>query len=306
MLVKAHAKLNLCLEVLGQRPDGYHEVSTLIQAIDLEDDLRIVQSSTLRVICSSLEIEEDENLVWRAATALAASCGRRPSVEITLEKRIPVGMGLGGGSSDAAAALLALNDLWGLGLSLERLVEIGSSLGSDVPYFFWGGSALATGRGNIIEPVPTRPGVPVTLVVPEGTVRNKTAWMYGNLGPSSFSDGGLTRCCLQNLMAAQWTDDLFYNAFEAVALRKFPGLGEIFDEVTVACGRRPHLTGAGPAMFLLPSSVREHALVAQALQPQRAQAYFVRTLGRFERKSTSPGVPNSQSGYHSLPLERNI
>ncbi len=292
MLIKAHAKINLCLEVLGRRADGYHEIRTVMQAIDLVDDLEIVPSSSLRVMCDDADIEETGNLVWKAANALAASSGLLPRAAITLKKGIPAGMGLGGGSSDAAAILLALNKLWGLDLSLDRLVEIGSLLGSDVPYFFWGGAALASGRGDIIEPVPARPGVPVTLIVPEMTIQSKTARMYGSLVPFDFSDGGVTRRCLQNMMAGQWADDILYNTFEAVALREFPCLDGLFDAVTDACGRRPHLTGAGPAMFLLPSSEREHVSVAQALQPHRAKAYFVRTLGRSDRTVATVEVIN--------------
>ena len=278
MLVRAYAKLNLCLEVLGRRPDGYHEIRTVMQAIDLADDLEITPSSSLRLRCDDPEIEGEENLVWQAA--------------IALKKRIPVGMGLGGGSSDAASTLLALDRLWGLNLPFERLVEIGSRLGSDVAFFFWGGAALASGRGDIIEPVPAGTGVPVTVICPESTVQAKTARMYKQLGPSDFSDGGVTRRCLQNLMAGQWADDLHYNAFEAIAVREFPCLEAIINAVTMACGRRPHLTGAGPALVLLPSSELEHDSVVKALQPHRAQAYFVRTMGRFERNATTVGVPD--------------
>ena len=293
MLVRAHAKLNLCLEALGRRHDGYHEVRTVMQAVDLADDLEIVPSAMLRVRCDDPTLEGEHNLVWQAATALAASCGRLPLADITLNKRIPVGMGLGGGSSDAAAALLALDELWGLNLPLERLVEIGARLGSDVPYFFWGGAALASGRGDIIEPIPAKTGVPVTVIFPESTIPSKTARMYGYLGPADYSDGGVTRRCLQYMMEGQGAGDLLYNVFQDIALRELPGLQEIFDAVSEACGRRPHLTGAGPAMFLLPSSEREHAEVFQALQPYRAQAYFVRTLGRSQKRAAGAGVNDS-------------
>lgn len=293
MLVRAHAKLNLCLEVLGRRPDGYHEVRTVMQGIDLADDMEIVPSSTLRVKCDDPALEGEDNLVWQAATTLSASCGRLPLADISLKKRIPVGMGLGGGSSNAAAALLALDRLWDLNLPLERLVEIGSRLGSDVPYFFWGGAALASGRGDIIEPIPAKTGVPVTVIFPESTIPSKTARMYGYLGPADYSDGGVTRRCLQNLMEGLGADDLLYNVFQEIALRELPGLQGISDAVTKACGRRPHLTGAGPAMFLLPSSEREHAEVLRALQPHGAQAYFVRTLGRSHKNAAGACVSDS-------------
>ena len=293
MLVQANAKLNLCLEVLGRRPDGYHEVRTVMQGIDQTDDLEIVPSSTLRVRCDDPALEGEDNLVWQAATALAASCGRLPLADIALRKRIPVGMGLGRRQQRCRRGPAGAGQGFGaLTSHLERLVEIGSRLGSDVPYFFWGGAALASGRGDIIEPIPAKTGVPVTVIFPESTIPSKTARMYGYLGPADYSDGGVTRRCLQNLMEGLGADDLLYNVFQEIALRELPGLRGISDAVTKACGRRPHLTGAGPAMFLLPSSEREHAEVLRALQPHGAQAYFVRTLGRSHENAADVCVSN--------------
>ena len=283
MLIEAPAKLNLCLEVLGRRSDGYHEIRTVMQEIDLADELEVVPADTLAVRCDDSSLNGEQNLVWRAAVELAKECGRLPLAKITLRKRIPVAMGLGGGSSDAAAALVALNRLWKLDLPLERLAAVASRIGSDVSFFLWGGAALASGRGEVIEPLPSQRGVSVSLICPESLVIDKTARLYGRLSAGHFSDGGVTRRLVQNLMAGQWADDLSHNVFESVALQEFPGLSGIIDAVDSAAGRRPHLSGAGPALFLYSSSQVEHERVVRALQGYRAQAYFVRTLGRSDK-----------------------
>ena len=290
MLIDAPAKLNLSLEILGRRSDGYHEVRTVMQEISLVDELEIVPSDSLVVCCDDPSLNGEQNLVWRAAEELARGCGRLPLAEITVRKNIPVAMGLGGGSSDAAAALVALNSFWQLDLGLERLAAIASRIGSDVPFFLWGGAALASGRGEAIEPLPAQSGVSVSLICPESLNLDKTGRLFGRLNPGHFSDGGVTRRLVQNLMAGQLTDDLFHNVFEDVALNEFTGLAEIIDAVETAAGRRPHLSGAGPALFLYSSSHVEHETVVKALQGYRAQAYFVRTLGRASKAAVA-GYP---------------
>ena len=289
MLVKAFAKLNLCLEVLGRRSDGYHEIRTVMQTVDLADDVEIAPSDALRVRCDNPDLEGENNLAWKAAVAVADSCGRLPLVDIIITKRIPVGMGLGGGSSDAAAVVLALNRIWGLEYPAARLAEIGAKLGSDVPFFIYGGAALARGRGHLVDPLPTRTGLGATLVCPAGSEEGKTATMYGRLTRQSFSDGGITQRVVQGIMMGQYSPDLFFNAFEDVALREFSQLEEIRTAMERIAGRRPHLTGSGPSMFLFPSSSQEKDLVARALEPYGARAYFVRMLGRTGQTSC-PGM----------------
>ncbi len=292
MLVSAFAKLNLSLEVLGRRSDGFHEIRSVMQAVDLADRIEIRPAPELTVSCDCPDLEGERNLVWRAARDLAACGGKAPAAEITVSKRIPVGMGLGGGSSDAAAVLLALNEFWELKLPLASLAEIAAGLGSDVPYFLWGGAALSTGRGELVEPLPSRPGVGVTLVCPQSTLENKTARLYSRLTPGHYSDGGVTRLLLQNIMTGQYADELFSNVFEVVALSEFPSLREIYHLVAASAGRRPHLTGAGPALFLMPSNEEECRRVSGALPPSLARAYFVRTLGRAGQRTPFPFSEN--------------
>ena len=280
MLVSAYAKLNLSLEVLGKRDDGFHEIRTVMQTVDLCDEIEVLPSSGLSVKCSDPSLEGDSNLAWRAAEDLARRGGRLPLASIHIKKRIPVGMGLGGGSSDAAAVLVALNDLWDLQLPLTELADVAGRLGSDVSFFLWGGAALASGRGEIIEPLPAKSGCPVTLICPLHSVESKTARIYRRLMPYHYSDGGVTQQLVHGMMSGFYGDSLFTNSLEKVAVDEFPFLNSVFEAVENACGRQARLTGAGPGIFLLPSSEGEHASIVKALPPDLARAYFVRTLGR--------------------------
>ncbi|MDA1127368.1 MAG: 4-(cytidine 5'-diphospho)-2-C-methyl-D-erythritol kinase [Chloroflexi bacterium] len=293
MEIPAYAKLNLTFEVLGRRNDGFHEVTTIMQTIGLADVIRIEPNPGLKVDCEYPELAGDQNLVWRAAVELANVGGVEPNAGITIEKHIPVAMGLGGGSSDAAAALLGLNELWNLGLSLDELASVAARLGSDVSFFLWGGTALAQGRGEQITRLPSLPPLAVTLVFPDLLVPNKTAAMYSKLTMANFSDGGVTRRMVQTLVGGQFVVEsvggLIFNAFSEVAKWAFPELMEMSREVANQGGPAMHLCGAGPALFTLPSSEEEHQSIAEVLQPHSAGVYLVNA------------VPPEKCGMGSLP-----
>ena len=166
MIVRAYAKINWSLRITGKRSDGYHELETVFQTISLHDELSFVPSDVLSLTCDDSSIPVDEsNLVLRAARAVGS-----PPVAISLRKRIPTGGGLGGGSSDAAATLRAL------GNDRKDLPQLALSLGSDVPFFLVGGTAYATGRGEILTPLPSLRGIPLLLVLPEERVLTKDAF----------------------------------------------------------------------------------------------------------------------------------
>ena len=293
MEVPAYAKFNLTFEVLGRRSDGFHEITTIMQTIGLADVLRIERDSKLSVECDYPELAGEQNLVWRAAIELAKAGNVEPNARITIEKHIPVSMGLGGGSSDAAAALLGLNRLWDLGLSHEELASIAVGLGSDVSFFLWGGTALAQGRGEQITSLPPLPPLAVTLVFPDLLIPSKTATMYSRLTRAQFSDGGVTRQMIQILTAGQFVREsvsgLVFNAFSDVAAWSYPVLMEFRRKVADQGGPPMHLCGAGPALFTLPSSEEEHQRIAELLQPYGAGVYLVST------------VPSDKCGVGSLP-----
>ncbi len=154
LVLKAYAKINLTLEVLGRREDGYHDIVSILQTIDLHDTLTLEPAQDMALECDQSELEGPDNLVLKAAALLREATGCHQGARLKLQKGIPLAAGLGGGSSDAAAALLGLSRLWGLGLSAEKLMPLAAKLGSDVPFFLYGGTAMAQGRGEIVRPLP--------------------------------------------------------------------------------------------------------------------------------------------------------
>ena len=278
MRVPAYAKINLTLEVLGRRDDGYHEVRSILQTVDLADQLDIENAPGLRVECDLPGLNGSTNLVWWVAQELAKSRGIEPRARIFIRKRIPVSMGLGGGSSDAAAALLALNRLWGLDLSIDELSHIAARLGSDVPFFLQGGTALAEGRGDQVSFLPPLLKLPLLLVCPAESLGDKTRTLYSRITPAHYSDGGITRRMLQTLMAGQFVVDCVYNAFEQVAFQAFPDLALIYNRVRETTGFRPHLSGSGPGMFCVPGGGDELERLNKALQSYDARAYLMHAI----------------------------
>jgi 4-diphosphocytidyl-2-C-methyl-D-erythritol kinase len=280
--IPAYGKVNLTFEVLDRLDDGYHLVTTVMQTIALADRLHFETNDELSVECEYPELAGDQNLVWKAAVELAKTGNIQPEAKITIEKRIPVGMGLGGGSSDAATALLGLNRLWGLGFSTEKLATIAAGLGSDVSFFLWGGTALAQGKGEQISQLTSLPPLAMTLVFPSLVIPNKTASMYSRLTRAQFSDGGVTRQMIQILTSGQFVREsmrgLIFNAFSEVVARTYPELLEMCREIADQGGPVMHICGAGPALFTIPSSEEEHQQIADVLQPHSAGVYLVSTV----------------------------
>ena len=276
--LRAYAKVNLTLEVIGRRGDGYHNVATIMQTVDLADTVVIGEADELMVECDEAGLSGEGNLAWKAAAALAERAGIAPRARIRIEKGIPVASGLGGGSADAAATLVGLNRMWGLGLSGAELKEVAAGLGSDVPFLLKGGTALGTGRGNEITPLPQLPGLEILLVVPAASIEAKTPTMYRALTPDDFSDGARTRAIAGDLAGGNLTSADGCNAFERAAREIFPGLRNVWDGVAQVAGHPPRLSGAGPAMYVMPSSESERIRVAEFLQGSGAAAYLVRTV----------------------------
>lgn len=281
--LNAFAKLNFTFEVLGRLDDCYHEIKTIMQTVSLADRLNVEDADSLSVQCNYPELADDANLVWKAATALADAANMRPHAKIRIDKRIPMAMGLGGGSSDAASTLLALNQLWGLDMRTDELAVVAAQVGSDVSFFLWGGTALAEGRGERVSPLPSIPTMYLSLVFPDINVSEKTKKMYSKLTPANYSDGGVTNRMLQILAGGQAVREsvrnCVYNAFEELASWEFPLLEEMRRAVTARGGPDLHLCGAGPALFGIPGSDVEHQVVIDTLQPQGAEVCLVSTVG---------------------------
>ena len=279
----APAKVNWTLEVLGRHEDGYHEVLTILQTLDIGDSVVLTPDDDVRLQVSGrvgglAEDPPERNLAFRAAMALRQEVGGSGlGALIELEKVVPAAAGLGGGSSDAAAVLRGLNVLWGLGLSLEELSAIGSSLGADVPFFLHGGTAQAGGRGESVAPLPDVPSRRMLIVVPSVSLPRKTAEMYRRLTPDLYTDGERTRRLADKIVAGgSLSDDDIFNVFERVLAEAVPAASAAVERCREAGLERPHLAGSGPAFFfLLPEgeetpSFREEMLLAAGLELVRA------------------------------------
>lgn len=279
--VLASAKINLTLEVLAKRTDGFHEIRSVIQTISLCDSLRFESGERVTFRADTPEWRAEESLVSKAVTLLqqATGCSRGTAIEV--EKRIPLMAGLGGDSSDAAAVLRGLNRLWKLDLPLEKLLEMAGQLGSDVSFFLYGGTALLEGRGEIVTPLPPLPHQWLVLVLPslEGRLPGKTGRLYQSLGTSHFTDGQITRRLADAVKAGkQFSPSLLFNTFENVAFDLFPGLGVAREHFAKLGAADVHLAGSGPGLFtVLPDKSRAEELYA-LLRQQQMSSCLAETL----------------------------
>jgi 4-diphosphocytidyl-2-C-methyl-D-erythritol kinase len=256
--LRAYAKINLPLEVLGRRPDGFHEIVSVTQTISLHDTIEASRADHLSVTMDPPLVSPEVNLVTRAASLLASATNLQPRASILVNKRIPVAAGLGGGSSDAAAALGLLDRLWQTELGLTRLRALAAELGSDVPLFLSGGMALISGRGEIVEPLPAPPTVWLALACPTFDVPDKTRALYGALEPTDWTDGAATRRLAEQIRAGQpILGAPLVNTFDAAAERVYPTFADLRASLADAAGVPVHLTGAGPSLFALFASGAE-------------------------------------------------
>lgn len=249
LTVYAPAKVNLVLEVLGRLGD-YHRIASIVQSIDLCDSLSFELDREMRFECDDPGLEHD-NLVTRAAELLRERTGCTLGTRIELCKRIPSGVGLGGGSSDAAATLRGLNELWRLGLSTRELLDLGAELGSDVPFFVHGGTALVEGRGEVVTPLPALPSTHFVLLVPPlPRMAGKTRQMYARLSDASFTDGSFVQQALTDLMCGKAMDRTkMFNAFEKVAFGLLPAVDGCRKTLEESGAPSVHLAGSGPCLF---------------------------------------------------------
>jgi len=256
-------KVNLLLNVLGKRPDGFHELETVLYPVNLWDQLTFARDgASVALSCSAANLPADaQNLVHRAATAFLQAAKINDGVKIHLEKKIPLAAGLGGGSGNAATTLLALNELFEQPLSAVTLIELASSLGSDVPFFLQNRPALATGRGEKIQPLdlfPALRGKALLLIHPGFGV--STVWAYQALArfPAALNGRpGRAQALISNLQTNNWpaVADGFYNSLEAPVLEKYPVLA-LYQEFLRAHGAFAALmSGSGSTTFAIMDDV---------------------------------------------------
>ncbi len=252
-------KVNLLLNILGKRADGFHELETVLQPVRLCDRLTFERvGSTVSLSCNLAELPVDStNLVHRAASAFLGAAGLHAGIRIHLEKRIPLAAGLGGGSANAATTLLALNQLFGCPLDPETLSKLAATLGSDVPFFLQSGPALATGRGERIEPLPpfaALRGLAVVLIHPGFGIA--TAWAYRELArfPEALNGRpGRARELIAWLSSGEWVQpsEALYNALEAPAFYKYPVLALYQEHLRANGALAALMSGSGSTTFAL-------------------------------------------------------
>jgi len=285
LTVLAPAKLNLTLEVLSRRRDGFHEVRSVIQTINLCDSLSFQIGENIEFRSNLPEWIAEESLVSRAASLLRGATGCSQGAVIEVSKRIPLVSGLGGDSSDAAAVLRGLNQLWGLELSRDELLELAVQLGSDVAFFLYGGTALVEGRGELVTRLPPLPHRWVVLIMPPvPRLPGKTKQLYDALEASHYTDGQITQRLVEELRAGrEFTPSLLFNTFENVAFTLFSGLGVAREHIVKIGTDNIHLAGSGPALFTLLKDRAQAEELYTRLQQQRLESYLAETLAALEQ-----------------------
>ncbi|WP_457508066.1 4-(cytidine 5'-diphospho)-2-C-methyl-D-erythritol kinase [Thermostichus sp. MS-CIW-36] len=282
----ARAKINLYLEILGSRPDGYSEVAMVLQSIHLADRLQLKsRPHGIHLTCDRPEVPTDaRNLAYQAAELLQKECHSAAGVEIHIEKHIPVAAGLAGGSADAAAVLVGLNQLWGLGLTVGELQSLAARLGSDIPFCIQGGTQLATGRGEVLEPLADWEGIPVLLAKPKH-LGVSTAWAYqafrsrqGSLGGDALPKPTLPT--LPQALAALSRQDppalarSLRNDLEQVVLPEYAIVGELRQALLSAGALGSLMSGSGPTVFGIMPSLELAAQVRNTLRHQFQDVEF--------------------------------
>lgn len=258
----ARAKINLFLAVRARRSDGYHELETVFHSIELADELAVDEAPTLEVACEpALDVCDEDNLVTRAVRELAEDAGVPAKARVGVTKRIPEAAGLGGGSADAAGALVGVDRLWGLGWPDARLATVGAAIGADVPFQILGGAAVGRGRGEVLEPVAPWPGLEVVLALPAR--RLLTADVYARCTPDA---GGVP---VQGVAAAvsarslKALAELMRNDLTAAAVSLVPQIQVALD-AAAEVGVPALMSGSGPTVFALTDDPGQAEAVAAA------------------------------------------
>jgi 4-diphosphocytidyl-2-C-methyl-D-erythritol kinase len=276
----APAKLNLTLEVIGKRDDGYHEIRSVVQTIGLCDRLLFQTSRKTEYSSNMPEWVPQQSLVPRAVDLVREATGYAGEVTVRVDKRIPLMSGLGGDSSDAAAVLRGLDRLWELNLPQEKLRELASGLGSDVALFLYGGTVLIEGRGEKVTPLPPLSTMWVVLVLPEMPREpGKTGRAYTGLESGDFTSGQATERLVEVLKTSRdLASSLLCNAFERSAYTGSPKLAACREQMLSAGAGNVHLAGSGPAQFTLLKEMTEAEGLHDRLIRQGMEAYLAETL----------------------------
>jgi len=305
--VRSPAKVNWCLRVLGRRRDGFHDILSLVSAISLSDELVIADGDAdgIELLCDHPQLPTDQrNLIVKAGMLLARAAGINPRATCRLHKRIPIGGGLGGGSSNGAAALMAFNRLWDLGWSIDELAPLAADLGSDVSFFLRGGSAVMSGRGEKIRPVRLQWDGWLVLLLPPfatSTAEVYRAWRPPATPPAStlldevLGGVDVLRVNSEQLMAAA------YNMLEPPLLTVCPQTGPLLDALSRLAGRAVRVSGSGSTLFTAYDSRDEAETFAERVHQQTGVAARLTQLQQAGLFGANLAAPQEQEAGGALP-----
>ncbi len=265
--VKSFAKINFGLNIISKRPDGYHDIESIFYPVNLHDDLYFKKSNSFKLICNNQEINEQENLVTKVIKILEYETGKQFIVEISLTKRIPIGAGLGGGSSNAAQTIVALNKLFQLNLSEETQKDLAAKVGADAPFFIKTLPSLVTSKGEKLEAITLKIKFPILIVNPG--IQISTKWAYENINPSGKPN--LLRNLVQKNIPDihEWKKKIF-NDFEGIAFEEHREIAEIKSNLYKSGAIFSLMTGSGSTVF----GIFDNINMAEKAQSQFTKNYF--------------------------------
>ncbi len=283
--LEAPAKVNLTLDILGKRTDGYHELATVMHQIDLVDRISLEKGGRdIRVSSNSSQIpDNEENLAYKAARLMYEKFGLPEGLQIYIEKNIPVGAGLAGGSTDAAAVISGINKLYGLKLELPVLLELGARIGSDVPFCLMGGTALARGRGEILSQLPAGPLLHMVLVKPDFQISTREVYQAFRL------DKVLKPPDTTAFLAAWHNYDMINiarkmsNVLETVSLEENPEIAAIKKQLMAGGALNSLMSGSGPSVFGLFASQKTAEEAFIKMQSQYKESFLVSSYRKGEK-----------------------
>jgi 4-diphosphocytidyl-2-C-methyl-D-erythritol kinase len=291
--LKAAAKINLYLEITGNRADGYHDLVMILQSIDLCDrvDIRKIGTDAIQVACTNPEVPCDQtNLAYKAAALLQSTFPDIGGMEIFIDKQIPMGAGLAGGSANAAAVLVGIDRLWDLGLTQSQLCELAAQLGSDVPFCVTGGTALATGRGEILSPLPDLTDL-VLVICKHRHICISTPWAYQTFRSQSllttsqaqnqnFSSQMVAAIAMKDESTPVKIGRLLYNDLERSVLPAYPELALLKNNLSEQECLGSMMSGSGSTMFAIAADLDRAQKIAEAIKTNDIDVWVVKGLAR--------------------------
>jgi len=251
--INSYAKINLSLEILGKFSDGYHQIKSIMQTINICDSIEFLPSNEIKINIYGHDIPLENNLVYKAIVDLKKIYSIKQGIDIRINKNIPIASGFGGGSSNAANTILALNKIWGLNLTIEEMVGIAMKIGSDVPYFLYQGTALVEGMGEIVTPLDDVILPEILIITPnKKIIDNKTKKMFNYLTNKNHSTGYITDNIIEKINTKSIVSNIdIYNVFHDISFESYSFMKVLFSNLNRIGITDINICGAGPSVFTL-------------------------------------------------------